>query len=262
MRFPRFQSSFKNGFSLLELLVLIGIIAVLALVMTGGVRSLRERSQGVQCVANLKSLGVATTQYLGEHRGRLPIGLEETGGEKPTASWTGPMLGAWYWNLAPYLAVPRWETTKLYLGQQGQKVRAPNVFTCPAQLTAKERPIVFPTNLPVSYAPNSCMRPAAATRTEGESSLSQLNIAEVKNLSGKIWLSDSTFYNILNISDGRWLLGTDDPDAWPRHAFTRHAGAGNALFFDGHVETIPLTAILQEPLKPNLYRLFYPTREP
>lgn len=256
----------RRGFTVVEWMVSVGIAAVILLLTYASMKNVQERLRGIRCVSNLRSIGVATAQYITEHQGRLPVAHEVTmqDGVPTKADWSGPVFGAWYWNLAPYLQVPRWETNKTLLGEEGQKVRGPVVFTCPAQLhaPATQRPLAFPSNRPVSYAPSSAARPTREDLPPQGTFLEQWKLSDIRSPARKIWISDSTFPNILNISRSRWTLPAEDPNAWARHAFTRHGGAGNALFFDGHVETLPFSQIANADLSANLERLFTLSESP
>lgn len=61
-----------RGFTLVELLVVIGIIALLVGILLPVLTSARERSNRTKCLANLRSLGQSMTLYANEHRDRLP----------------------------------------------------------------------------------------------------------------------------------------------------------------------------------------------
>ena len=62
----------NSGFSLVELLVVLALIAILASVATPGVTSAIERAQGAKCASNLRAIGVAVQQYIGENDYRFP----------------------------------------------------------------------------------------------------------------------------------------------------------------------------------------------
>lgn len=62
----------RTGFTLVELLVVIGIIALLISILLPALNSARKSAVALQCAANMRSLGQAFVAYSVENKGRFP----------------------------------------------------------------------------------------------------------------------------------------------------------------------------------------------
>jgi prepilin-type N-terminal cleavage/methylation domain-containing protein/prepilin-type processing-associated H-X9-DG protein len=98
---------YHRGFTLIELLVVIAIIAVLIALLLPAVQAAREAARRIQCVNNLKQLGIAMHNYH-DTLGSFPIGRQ--GINRPTGSlgYPGDLTGTnhrrtWALSILPYI---------------------------------------------------------------------------------------------------------------------------------------------------------------
>jgi prepilin-type N-terminal cleavage/methylation domain-containing protein/prepilin-type processing-associated H-X9-DG protein len=158
----------RKGFTLVELLVVIGIIAVLISILLPSLAKVRRQAQGTACLSNMRQVAAAVMMYANENRYWMPCratknqcswnssGPQNSGGSiTNTANWIayevtydpyqGNALTGWgtngdqnvtYSALAPYLNMPY--TLSSYNGTGGLPVSGDvnaqygKVFLCPA----------------------------------------------------------------------------------------------------------------------------------
>src|SRR5215203_6168614 len=77
----------KGGFTLVELLVVIGIIALLISILLPSLGRAREQANQVKCLSNIRQLGTAFMMYLNENKGYFPHANASVGQKHRLSDW-------------------------------------------------------------------------------------------------------------------------------------------------------------------------------
>ncbi len=122
----------RAGFTLLELVVVVGTLAVLSALLLPALASTKPNSKAVQCLNNQKQLAMAWLMYASDNSGQLAINCDQSSSlPNGTPSW---ITGSIPWQTTPSatetntdnLVNDKYSLLGSYLGRNYQ------VFACPA----------------------------------------------------------------------------------------------------------------------------------
>jgi prepilin-type N-terminal cleavage/methylation domain-containing protein/prepilin-type processing-associated H-X9-DG protein len=95
----------RHAFTLVELLVVIGIIALLIAILLPSLSSARQQARGVASLSNLRQLGIGLVLYVNENKGYYPAAAYASLPDRPRFRWSDAIY--------PYM-----RNTEVYLSPQ------------------------------------------------------------------------------------------------------------------------------------------------
>lgn len=214
----------RNGFTLVELLVVIGIIALLISILLPALNKVREQARSTVCKSNMRQIFYAQLNYANENKGRLanPSDIAES---YPTyaAQPAGFFMMATPPMTMDFVNGVLWP----YIGQ-GDNIRRA-IVNCPSEV-GDIRPTgptsAGPRNY--SYSFNSQMRGTSyRDPTTGLTFFRGINIVQIVHPAQKIMIVEEAYPNDTNAD----ISGTLNDQLANRHFST-----SNQCFCDGHVD--------------------------
>jgi prepilin-type N-terminal cleavage/methylation domain-containing protein len=162
----------KNGFTLVELLVVVAIIGVLVALILPAVQAAREAARRMSCSNNLKQIGLALQNFESTFK-HFPSSLRPTpiDANGQFAGWSAPA------QILPYLEQGNlYQHINFEVSYSSQsdvsKMRIP-AFICPAEIRAKQKydasgnAVHFPLNYAANQGPWFIFNPATREGSQG-----------------------------------------------------------------------------------------------
>jgi len=214
----------NKAFTLIELLVVIAIIAILAALLLPALAAAKRKAQRINCVSNLKQVGIAFRLWEGDNGDRYPMAvstLQNGAREKIYATA----------NLPSGVPTAGFGLTNVFVVMSNE-LSTPKVLYCPSD-SARQTTTNFPSlnndNLNISYfVCGDAIETYPAMIMDGDRNIGTASAQNVP----------ATVTNVLGV---QWTGGTTAWWAWS--AVDMHLRVGNLGMADGSAQQTTVSAL-------------------
>lgn len=236
--FKRLGSMRALGFTLVELLVVVAVIAILAALLLPTLAKAKAKAHSATCLNNIRQVELACLVYTDEANDRLPYNLGENEinslrQQGLYVNWTTPIMD---WELS----TDNTNTVLLTQGGIGPYTgKAARVYKCPSDNVVSDIQAAQGWRARVrSYSMNAMVGDAGAFSQTG-ANVNNPGYRQFFKVSQVI--KPSEIFTFIeehpnSIGDG-YFLNKQDNLQWQRLPAATHQGSVHLSFTDGHVET-------------------------
>ncbi len=246
------------AFTLVELLVVIGIIAILIAILLPALQAARRQARTVQCASAMRQFGLANSMYINDQRGWcVPIKMAQNSNGDKAFFGTLNYL-AWYMNpvMRKFIGMPVPPNERTGAGGTYSFIDWLDNWTpgllCPEAVVSRD---IKTNRITHCYGWNRVtlgyVGDPGRTRTPGQAFNAGyfVKIAQVRRSAEKMQMTDGNWFYLdgptMNTAADwrvRWnVWGEREPlgSAPPITVSYRHKQGANVLFYDGHVIWMP-----------------------
>jgi prepilin-type N-terminal cleavage/methylation domain-containing protein/prepilin-type processing-associated H-X9-DG protein len=241
----------KSGFSLVELMVVIAILAILAALILAGLASAKNKARQTQCINNLRQLGIGLCQFAADYHvyplAVTPSYLRASYPEHST-SWHTALETAEFSGTSPFT-------------QKSTLILNKGIWVCPSA----HQPDDFPADTWSARYGYNCYGVDAQTNTDlhglggqkrsadpalWSNTTPPVRESDVVSPSQMLAIGDGFTGNNGVIRDATWAMdrerNTTNYLGSTARAFGRHDARANTVFCDGHASSPSLKLLFED----------------